>query len=551
LAQAVLAQAFLLLNSCDAPMYRWTLLWCVLHHRLVWSQTGCFSYNYLFYPGQMSNLTVLTARECQGKCRESVSCEHFTFWKRHGMCLLAAGDANLVRTAVEGSVTGPKVCKHSVDPICEEIPLAAFPAPTAMQSRKAWTGQQQPTNLQCWPRRPNGFPEPCSHQHVTILEDTIDNWPGRCENMKMVTDLGRDETCKTRCYNSALCGVWSVENFTNPRELTCWQALHGTNCYKGQVPLPMRAQRIMHGNVRVLMNTMQMLIKNLTKAFDVTDVGNNETLGGERCRFVCSSYLFCQYWQYSTKLGCWVEDPAAKEVAYPLVKDNWAMETDTAEAKSVKAGQYIQHVCNVGLRVPFPTDVHGMKFPTVVTHPPSVKPTSPATVTVPNFHRSIHDRDAAGSEKGTLGSQSPSQPEVSGGTPIWLKVLTILVVALCLAGVAGGAYMAIAGHKNGARRVAGGSKKGGSFKRSQRTEQSFDSPSVGNMNSYSEPVAWQPGETVPFMQNDGGQGCYGQPQQQHQHGNYGNSFPRPQQGYMPTQPQIYQPMQQHEQQGYM
>eukprot|EP00419_Tripos_fusus_P045699 CAMPEP_0172830706 /NCGR_PEP_ID=MMETSP1075-20121228/22450_1 /TAXON_ID=2916 /ORGANISM="Ceratium fusus, Strain PA161109" /LENGTH=304 /DNA_ID=CAMNT_0013673041 /DNA_START=36 /DNA_END=950 /DNA_ORIENTATION=- len=303
---------------------------------------------------------------------------------------------------------------------------------------------------------------------------------------------------------------------------------------------------------------MGMLIKNLSKAFDTTDVGNNDTLGGEKCRLVCASYLFCQYWQYSTQLGCLVEDPAAKEVAYPLVKDSWAMETDTSDADSVKMGQYIQHTCNVGLRVPFPTDAPGMKFSAVVTTThPSVSVAPPT---------SIHYRDAAGSEKGTIGSQlpsqagnekstigsqSPSQSEVSGGPPLWLKALIGVGIALCLAGVASGAYMAIVGHKKGARGLGGGSKKAGPSRRSQRTEHLIQPPSLGNMNGHSEPVAWQQGETVPFMQSHGGQGCcHGQPQGQQPPGNYGNLFPQPQQGYMPTQPQMYQPLQQHGYQGH-
>merc|ERR1712032_1765920 len=242
-------------------------------------------------------------------------------------------------------------------------------------------------------------------------------------------------------------------------------------------------------------------------------------------------------------MGCWVEDPAAKEVAYPMVKDSWAMETHTADADTVNMGQYIQHTCNVGPRIPLPTGgaAPAMNFPAVATHP------IPAVATHPSVEPTMgnHLRDSAVSEKGTLGSQSPSQPEVGGGPALWLKVLIIFGIAICLAAVAGGAYMAIVGRKKRTRGVAGGSKKAGSSRRSQRTEHAFESPSVGNMNGYSEPVAWRQGETVPFIQNEGGQGYQGQPQQQQQRSNYGNSFPQPQQGYMPTQPQMYQPMQHH------
>jgi len=524
-------------------MYRRAfLLLCILHdENIVWAQQGCFSYNYLFYPAQSSNLTVGNARECQDKCRVTAGCKHFSYWKRNGMCLFAAEDANLVRSAVEGSVTGPEACMPN-DPVCKTtaFPGPRFPGPSASVSRDEWEGKQQPTNLQCWPRRADGFPEPCPYQQIEILEDTIEGWPGRCENMKKVVDLRPGETCKMRCFKSALCGVWKVENFTTPGVPTCWQALHGTNCYSGNVQPPIRAQRVMHGSFRKLMESTGMLIKNLTKAFDTTDVGNNKTEGGARCRRICLSYLFCQYWQYSTKVGCWVEDPAAKEVAYPMISQSWAMERDS----SVIMGEYIQHTCIPGEQVPLPTDAPGLGFlPVPSPSPGSTRGVGPVKSRSSQNHRG----SATGSQMSKGGDLPPVVQKEKAGIPFWWKVLILLAIALCIAAVAIAVFI-IMGQRSGARGVSGG-KKAGSSKRSQRTEPSFESPSVGNMNGYGEPAAWQQGETVPFMQNQGGQGCHGQRQQQR--GNYGNSFPQPQQGYMPTQPQMYQPMQQQGYQGYM
>jgi hypothetical protein len=281
----------------------------------------------------------------------------------------------------------------------------------------------------------------------------------------------------------------------------------------------------MHGSFRKLIETMGMLIKNLTKAFDTTDVGNNDDEGAERCRRVCLSYLFCQYWQYSTKLGCWVEDPAAKEVAYPMVEQTWAMETETADANTVRMGEYIQHTCNVGERIPLPTDAPGSLVP--VWSPIGGTTVQPVGSSNPRTR----------SREPNLDTQPKSLPEESHEMPLGLKVFIVFIIALCLAGVAGAVYMLIMGRRKGTRGVSGGSKKSGSSRRSQGQE----SPSVGNIGygggdpNYGEPTAWQQGESVPFMQNQGGQ----------QRGNYGNSFPQPQQGYMPTQPQMYQPMQQH------
>jgi len=364
----------------------------------------------------------------------------------------------------------------------------------------------------------------------------MEGWPGRCESMRKVTDLRPGETCKMRCYKSALCGVWSVVNSTGLGGPICLQAMHGINCYNGNGALPIRAQRIMHGSFRKLIETMGMLIKNLTKAFGTTDVGSNDNEGANRCRRVCLSYLFCQFWQYSTRLGCWVEDPAAREVAYPMVQQSWAMETDTADANTIRMGEYIQHTCNEGERIPLPTDAPGSEVP--VWSPiggPTVQPHGSSS-------RQRHPHEAPSRAPGTVDSQPKTLPEQSHGMQLGLKVFIVFIIALCLAGVAGAVYMLIMGRRKGTRGVSGGSKKSGSSRRSQRRE----SASVGNLGyggdpSYAEPTAWSQGETVPFMQHQGGQSCHGQQQR----GNYGNSFPQPQQGYMPTQPQMYQPMQQH------
>merc|ERR1712050_464815 len=94
-----------------------------------------------------------------------------------------------------------------------------------------------------------------------------------------------------------------------------------------------------------------MQIVNLSQVFDPTAFPKWE-VGAQRCGDVCASYIFCQYWEYSTVYGCWIEDPDVKKVAYPLVRGPGTTtgqgDLSTAsyvEAEFVKMGQYIQHIC--------------------------------------------------------------------------------------------------------------------------------------------------------------------------------------------------------------
>merc|ERR1712232_266410 len=93
----------------------------------------------------------------------------------------------------------------------------------------------QPTNLQCWPRKSNGFPGTCESEVATVLQDSKSGWPGRCEDMKKITNLQSIETCQSRCFGTPLCGVWAEENSSSgDGQLTCWQGLYGKNCYNGE-----------------------------------------------------------------------------------------------------------------------------------------------------------------------------------------------------------------------------------------------------------------------------------------------------------------------------
>ncbi|CAK0887853.1 unnamed protein product [Prorocentrum cordatum] len=92
----------------------------------------------------------------------------------------------------------------------------------------------------------------------------------------------------------------------------CW-AGYGKSCVgRGGRPSTITvqgAQRIMHGEVRVLQNMSGWKIRGL---FQLGELTSSPERGGEgsadRCRRWCYSDIGCQYWQYGPG-GCWVDSP--------------------------------------------------------------------------------------------------------------------------------------------------------------------------------------------------------------------------------------------------
>jgi len=139
--------------------------------------------------------------------------------------------------------------------------------------------------------------------------------------------------------------MWMVVNDTAQ---ACWHGL-GNNCYQREstsFPGVVRAQRIMHGEVRVLANLTRVQIWGLKKAFDSNYFIHQRPDAVEACRNHCYSNIKCQYWQYSSVTGCWTEEPSpsgADAVEYPLTTH--AATEDSHMADFIIAGEYIQHLC--------------------------------------------------------------------------------------------------------------------------------------------------------------------------------------------------------------
>jgi len=292
------------------------------------------------------------ASACQTSCQKSPTCEYFAFRSGNSSCYLSGADA--LFQAGEGFISGPKVCPEG--PMgCRELPSDGFPGATASASELAWPSHRVPSKLECWPQNStSGHYLSCPT--VTVLEDLHGGWPAKCSGLTKVA-VPWMETCETYCQKSLKCSVWKETSDTAP-EPECYigHLSSGLNCYLGdaskQSSRPLSgAQRLMHGKVRVLKSLVGAEIVGLVEALSSGSF-KNKTDAIQACRNICYSNVGCQFWQYSSKTsGCYVEDPSHGLVVYPLTTEisefgrHTSYSTNTTFAKSVIAGEYIQHVC--------------------------------------------------------------------------------------------------------------------------------------------------------------------------------------------------------------
>jgi hypothetical protein len=172
-----------------------------------------------------------------------------------------------------------------------------------------------------------------------------DGWPGKClllHRENLIDDSLSN--CAGSCAQNPTCAVWQQWH-------KCYQGL-GYSCYErhGDTDfVPSGAQRLQHGDIRVLMDLKGWQIAGLHKVDrGLEEDFHNLTMAVENCREICYSNIKCQYWTYEGKgggEGCWVEDPdGGDSVGYPMRTGHEAWD-DSKQAKKIVAGEYIQHLC--------------------------------------------------------------------------------------------------------------------------------------------------------------------------------------------------------------
>eukprot|EP00931_Biecheleriopsis_adriatica_P025779 TRINITY_DN15759_c0_g1_i1.p1 TRINITY_DN15759_c0_g1~~TRINITY_DN15759_c0_g1_i1.p1 ORF type:complete len:374 (+),score=55.36 TRINITY_DN15759_c0_g1_i1:16-1137(+) len=238
------------------------------------------------------------------------------------------------------NVTWPSVQTASTAP---GLPSADWPAPTAAASHASWPSGHQPQRLEGWTKNSNGVPAPC--WKVTVLHDSKQGWPGRCLNLFQIDTVTSESKCNTVCWGDARCSVWQFMNQTSPGQ--CWIG-YGTDCdmrnFASSSASVVAAQRLQHGSVRVLKQILGTKVNNLFQIGFFKE--GSQALSITRCRDWCYSNIACEYWQYSTTGGCFVDAPMLgrkgdKTVQYPLTTNGGV----SANAQDMIAGEYLQHYC--------------------------------------------------------------------------------------------------------------------------------------------------------------------------------------------------------------
>uniref|UniRef100_A0A7S4WAZ9 Calmodulin n=1 Tax=Alexandrium monilatum TaxID=311494 RepID=A0A7S4WAZ9_9DINO len=307
---------------------------------------------------------------CQRRCQNTTNCKFFGYSQDDRTCWLAGGDAVFTDYLAKGIITGPRNCPHP-PAACVEVPAKGFPGETAEDTRVFFPSHRVPEKLECWPKNiTGGFYDSCPD--ITVIEDTAHDWPGLCSGThKVIVPWG--ETCQSYCRKKVTCSVYQVRNDTGK---SCWHSklFGGSNCYmrnpEQHIKPPIKAQRLLHGRVRVLAETTGVQILGLVKVFDENYFLNVTRDAVPACRNNCYSNIGCQWWQYSRSSGCFVEDPRTP-VPFPVTRQSWRTSGDFAA--TVIGGEYIQHVCpgKAGL----PAD-----YGSTVTGVPTVPSTSPGLV---------------------------------------------------------------------------------------------------------------------------------------------------------------------------
>lgn len=226
---------------------------------------------------------------------------------------------------------------------CTELPGNGFPGSSAAVTHQAWPSGYQPLGNECWPRKIDGSLAPC--WNTTAVYDTRAGWLGKCQGLHAVSNLdasvyGEDPTysCASSCTEAPACAVWKMSS-----DHQCWHGVVGSSCAvdSDDEEEPLAAQRIQHGNVRVLRTLLLMEVFGLQHEEMAEILSTEESIS--HCKALCYSSIDCHYWQYGNG-GCYIEDTVGgQSIPYPFTNDHVSYTSDFAS--HVQAGEYIQHFC--------------------------------------------------------------------------------------------------------------------------------------------------------------------------------------------------------------
>lgn len=278
-----------------------------------------------------------TLQDCSARCNITAGCLYYMFANDTGSCRLAPWYARVAHFNQLDLVTGAVRCEPRSP--CLDLPRDGFPGDTPELSNRAWVSGRPPMSTECWPKDGAAL-IPCLD--LTILEDATDaSLPslGACSDLAQTSILA--DACEAECKANTHCSVWE-----EGADGTCFQG-KGKHCFTpGSIAT--KAQRIMHGDIRVLMNLGGLEITSgLSQAFDngafaIGGFFSSQADAVVACKNVCYSDVDCEYWMFSSEIGCWVEDKSVSSVPYPLTLSSSTRESEEA---LLTMGEYIKHYC--------------------------------------------------------------------------------------------------------------------------------------------------------------------------------------------------------------
>ncbi|CAK9001095.1 Hypothetical protein SCF082_LOCUS6778, partial [Durusdinium trenchii] len=145
-----------------------------------------------------------------------------------------------------------------------------------------------------------------------------------------------------RCLANVSCA--SFQLVESEGLLQCWQGT-GYDCFRKDAKVTvLKAKRLMRGHYRVLKDLRGFEVSGLQYAFAASAFEDvNEAV--MMCNHTCLSNIGCHAWRLSTGDGCWFDDPARGNLAYPPSTKTFIKGTEAAAL--VVAGEYIQRLCEV------------------------------------------------------------------------------------------------------------------------------------------------------------------------------------------------------------
>mmetsp|Transcript_35327 Transcript_35327/g.75282 ORF Transcript_35327/g.75282 Transcript_35327/m.75282 type:complete len:714 (+) Transcript_35327:42-2183(+) len=332
------------------PTASWALIfWLTSAHQLAPARSddvnvlaerhpGCFFDKQKFSPTLDSGHQEPSLINCQRACRWNSTCSAFNYWPTTSDCQFVDRHSATLSASTD-TVAGLAFCRGDLQrsECLTDKPGNGFPGYTASGSDAAWPAGRQPGRGSCWPVDFFGSFARCDS--YVILEDTTKGWAGRCLGFFPKPEVVGEAACSKLCQQDPKCPAWKVG-----ANGSCLHGL-GEDCFDRANPRAAAGQRLMHGKVRVLMDLTGWHILGLRRVFvDHAGYFADSDDAVSSCRRICYSAIECQYWQYTPKYGCWVDDPWADyRLPDPLTLD-WAKRS-TPFALDVIAGEMIQHYC--------------------------------------------------------------------------------------------------------------------------------------------------------------------------------------------------------------